>query len=78
MPDLLEEQRKTETARIRLLLEREGREAALAWAQRTLDAYRDAIQNPQHFASSGEYRGLYEASVKALEEIVSQLRADRS
>ena len=75
MSTLLEEQNKTETARLALLQERDGREAALAWAKRTIKAYQDAVENPHHFASSREYRALYEASVSTLQTLIERLEA---
>lgn len=75
MSTLVEEQTKTETDRLNLLLKRDGKEAALAWAQRTLKAYQDAVENPHHFASSREYRALYEASIDVLQTLIGRLES---
>lgn len=78
MPTLVEEQTKTETARLILVQNRDGKEAALAWAQRTLKAYQDAIKNPHHFASSRDYCTLYEASIDVLHTLVEKLESGSS
>ncbi len=57
MTTLIEKQAQTEADRFRLLVERDGRDAALAWAQRTVTAYQEAVANPNHFASPASTRG---------------------
>lgn len=51
-----------EAARIGFLLARDGKDATLAWAKRTLGIYRRAVLDPRHFASSPHYRRLYLSS----------------
>lgn len=75
MTTLLEEQMRTESARLALLQERDGREATLAWAKRTLKAYQDAVENPHHFASGREYRAIYQASINALQTVIEKLES---
>lgn len=78
MVTLLEEQTKTESARLALLLERDGREATLAWAKRTLRAYQDAVENPHHFASTREYHAIYETSISVLQTLIEKLASGGS
>lgn len=75
MSTLLEEQMRTESARLALLQERDGRETTLAWAKRTLKAYQDAVENPHHFASSREYHAIYQASISALQMLIEKLES---
>lgn len=75
MATLREAQAEVEDARVRLLVERDGRQAALEWTARTLEAYRGAVQNPAHFASNKEYRPLFEASIEALDALAKKLKA---
>ena len=72
MTTVLEEQAKIEADRFTLLQHRDGKEAAIAWAVRTIRAYQEAIANPHHFASSREYRTIYEASINALQALVEE------
>lgn len=72
MTTLIEKQARTEAERFRLLVERDGRDAALAWAQRTVTAYQEAVANPSHFASTREYRGIYEAAIAALQTLMNE------
>jgi hypothetical protein len=45
-----------EQGRIAFLLQRDGREATIAWVQRTLALYRRAVLAPGHFAGTATYR----------------------
>lgn len=54
-----------ERERIRLLVERDGREKALAWVRRTRDLYATALRSPASHASNEVYRWRFEASVGA-------------
>lgn len=75
MATLLAEQAKIEADRFALLEKRDGKEVALAWAIRTVNAYQDAVANPQHFAASKEYRAIYEASISALKALVEKAKS---
>jgi hypothetical protein len=46
----------SERQRLALLVERDGVDAAAAWARRTLRIYRRAVLSPGHFARLPEYR----------------------
>ncbi len=48
-----------EAGRIAFLLERDGRDATIAWVQRVLRAYRLAVLNKHHFASTPYYRSRF-------------------
>lgn len=56
-----------EAARIQLLIARDGQKAAEAWVERTLKAYREAVQNPSCHASRPTYRPLFEQSIREFE-----------
>lgn len=51
-----------EGRRIRLLLERDGLDATRQWVKRTLRAYRRAVLERSHFASTPGYRREFLAS----------------
>ena len=53
---------RVEAARIAFLLARDGDASTLAWVRRTLGIYRRAVLDPQHFASTPEYRRRFLAS----------------
>ncbi|MEW5942259.1 MAG: hypothetical protein AB1710_00215 [Pseudomonadota bacterium] len=56
-----------ETDRINLLVARDGEETARAWVERTLALYRSALADPHSYASTREYRPLFEQSVQEFE-----------
>lgn len=47
---------RVEAARVAFLMARDGDMETLVWVKRTLGIYRRAVLNPQHFASTPEYR----------------------
>lgn len=53
-----------EWRRLKLLLERDGPAMTRDWVQRTLRLYRKAVDNSHHYASTGEYRREFEASIR--------------
>ncbi len=53
-----------EARRIRFLIERDGLKGARVWVERTLSAYRQAVQSPKSHASKSSYRPLFEASIR--------------
>jgi hypothetical protein len=57
-----------EAARIRFLVERDGRAAARRWVEETLKAYREAVSSPSSHASKSNYRPLFEEAVREFEE----------
>ena len=63
-----------EGQRIRFLTERDGPEAAMAWVERTLAIYRNALKSRASRASEEHYRPQFEASVRAFEEWLTETR----
>jgi hypothetical protein len=59
---------RREAHRIRLLIERDGYQAARDWVLRTLQAYREAVNSPYSHASLGHYRPSFEESIGDFEE----------
>lgn len=53
-----------ERRRIALLVERDGREGARDWIERTLGIYTNAVGNPHSHASQPHYRPRFEASIR--------------
>lgn len=62
-----------ESHRLAFIVERDGKSAARQWAERTLGIYREAVQNPRSHASRADYRGMFLASIREME---NWLRAD--
>ncbi len=66
--------------RLRLLVERDGPEAAVAWAERTMHLYRQALLSRHHsakkphFATTAEYRVRYIRSYLHFKRFVLALR----
>jgi hypothetical protein len=60
-----------EDERINFLLQRDGLEVTREWVERTLNIYRVAISSPASHASRGEYKLLFERSIKEFEEWLS-------
>ncbi len=56
-----------ESQRLEFIVERDGEDAARAWAQRTLEIYRNAVDNPHSHASGAQYRGLFLAAIRDIE-----------
>ncbi len=59
---------KSEGERIRFLTERDGPEAAMAWVERTLAIYRNALKSSASHASKEHYRPQFEQSISTFEE----------
>ncbi len=54
-----------EAQRIKLLIQRDGEQAAREWIIRTLKIYREASYNPASHVSLAPYRPLFEESITA-------------
>jgi hypothetical protein len=71
---------RSEVDRIRLVVERDGRDAAIQWVRRTLQIYVQALDDPTNFARAAEYRPRFEESVREFEAWLGQqghgLRSD--
>lgn len=52
----LNDQGAAEAQRLALVEQRDGRDAARAFASRSLRIYRQAVLNPRHFAATPLYR----------------------
>lgn len=65
---------KSERGRIRFLIERDGPEAAMAWVERTLTIYGNALKSPTSHASTEHYRPQFEESVSVFEEWLTETR----
>jgi hypothetical protein len=53
--------------RIEFLLQRDGRDAATAWVERTLGIYRQALSDHRNYALLPQYRPLFEDSIRTFE-----------
>lgn len=59
---------RPESARIALLLKRDGLEATQAWVERTVAIYRRALADPKHYANDSSYKLRFERAVREFEE----------
>jgi hypothetical protein len=57
----------SEDARIEFLVQRDGRDAATAWVERTLGIYRQAVLDHRSYALLPQYRPLFEDSIRTFE-----------
>ena len=62
----------SEADRIRLVVERDGLDAAVEWVRRTLQIYAQALDDPANFARAAEYRPRFEQSIRAFEAWLNQ------
>ena len=60
----------SETQRLRFVEERDGKEAALAFAKQTLQSYRKAAQTQKHFAHCMPFRPHFVASLIVLRKYI--------
>lgn len=58
--------RMSERMRLTMLCDRDGRAVAHEWVQATLQLYRQAIQNPAHFASQADWKARFDRSMREL------------
>lgn len=58
---------RSEADRIRLVVERDGLDAAIEWVRRTLQIYVQALNDPANFARAAEYRPRFEESIREFE-----------
>jgi hypothetical protein len=63
---------RSEADRIRLVVERDGLEAAVEWVRRTLQIYVQALDDPANFARAAEYRPRFEQSIREFETWLGQ------
>jgi hypothetical protein len=56
-----------EDERIEFLVQRDGRDAATAWVERTLGIYRQALSDRRSYALLPQYRPLFEDSIRTFE-----------
>lgn len=61
------ERASSEDKRIAFLVQRDGRDAATAWVERTLGIYRPALLDPRSYALLPQYRPLFEDSIGTFE-----------
>ena len=61
------ERTSSEDNRIEFLVQRDGRDAATAWVERTLGIYQQALLNPRGYALLPQYRPLFEDSIGTFE-----------
>jgi hypothetical protein len=61
------ERASSEEKRIEFLVQRDGRDAATAWVERTLGIYRQALLDPRSYALLPQYRPLFEDSIRTFE-----------
>lgn len=59
---------RPESERIGFLLQRDGPAVTLAWVERTLAIYREALRDPRHYANDPSYKPLFERAVREFEE----------
>lgn len=64
--------------RLTMLCDRDGVDAAKAWAQSTLHIYRQSLENPAHFASQSDWKARFEQSMRELATFIDRgsLNAD--
>jgi hypothetical protein len=62
----------SEAERIRLIVERDGLDAAVEWVHRTLQIYAQALDDPANFARAAEYRPRFEQSTREFEAWLNQ------
>lgn len=61
------ERTSSEDERIALLVQRDGRDAATAWVERTLGIYRQALLDRRSYVLLPQYRPLFEDSIGTFE-----------
>jgi hypothetical protein len=61
------ERTSSEDKRIEFLVQRDGRDVATAWVERTLGIYRVALLDPRSYALLPQYRPLFEGSIETFE-----------
>lgn len=66
---------RSESARIELLLRRNGSAATRAWVERTLAIYGDALRDPRHYANDPSYKPLFEEAVRQFEEWLAEQKS---
>jgi hypothetical protein len=66
MPELANA--RPESDRLAFIAQRDGHEAARAWAERTLGIYREAVNTPASHAADAAYRPLFMKSMVEFEE----------
>lgn len=62
----------TDSFIVNYLVEHRGRDAALTYARQTLQGYRKAVLNRQHFASTAQYRRAFIMSYLFYKQYLSQ------
>ncbi|MCC6536814.1 MAG: hypothetical protein IT162_04645 [Bryobacterales bacterium] len=67
-----------EQGRIDFLIQRDGVDSAVEWVRRTMQIYRQAVLNKQHFASAPGYRPKFIASYYAFKAWLARIGAEHS
>lgn len=62
----------SERTRLTTLCARGGVDAAKAWAQSAIQLYRQAMENPAHFASQLDWKPRFEASIRELAAFIER------
>jgi hypothetical protein len=61
------ERTSSEDGRIEFLVQRDGRDAATAWVERTLGIYRQALSDHRNYALLPQYRPLFGDSIRTFD-----------
>lgn len=56
----------SEQVRLTMLCTRDGLDVAKEWARATLQLYRQAVENPAHFASQADWKARFDQSMLEL------------
>lgn len=58
--------------RLTMLCARDGVDAADEWTKRTLELYRQSVENPAHFASQADWKTRFDRSMRELATFIEQ------
>lgn len=62
----------SERVRLTMLCSRDGLDVANEWARSTLELYRQAVENPAHFASQTDWKPRFDHSMRELAAFVER------
>lgn len=68
----------SESARIQLLIDRDGDDRARLWIERTLTLYRAAVGSPTSHASLPHYRPLFEQAIRDFEQWLARQSGEQT
>ncbi|MDF0665893.1 MAG: hypothetical protein P0119_07425 [Nitrospira sp.] len=62
----------SERVRLTMLCDRDSLAVANEWARATLQLYRQAVRNPEHFASQADWKARFDQSMRELATFIER------